>query len=243
MTSTISIPILLTLAAFVGILLGLLLSILFKGESKASTEQNSLPKEYAEKGYAEAARLYYSPAEKKMLTFLDGDVYPDYEALTPEQKRRTTRLIQSLNEWGGLQTGVGPLGTVAKEQTFTEVQSEKEPISPEPVFTAAPPPPLPENHVEEAPEESDQKTPAPAAKSEKPKTIVEQIDEIVQEIAFASGQDKRGIRLVDDGHQGVIVWVGVEKFLGVDQVPYPDVQELIRTAVARWEESAVKLPK
>lgn len=243
MTSTISIPILLTLAAFVGILLGLLLSILFRGESKTSSEQNPLPKEYTDKGYAEAARLYYSPAEKKTLTFLDGDVYPDFAALTPDQKRRTTRLIQSLNEWGGLSAAVEPSGAAAREQVFTEGQPAKEPFSPEPAFHTAPPPPLPENHAEEAPKDSDQKTPAPAAKTEKPKTIVEQIDEIVQEIAAASGQDKRGIRLVDDGHQGVIVWVGVEKFPGVDQVPYPEVQELIRTAVARWEEAAVKLPK
>ena len=47
---------------------------------------------------------------------------------------------------------------------------------------------------------------------------------------------EKGIRLEDNGHEGVTVWVGVEKFDGVDEVPYPDAKQLIRTAVARWEE-------
>jgi hypothetical protein len=170
---------------------------------------------------------------------MDGDVYPDFTALTPEQKKRALRWIQALNEWGGVEPETVMLKTtpeVKPEPVDTGLLTEAIPVEPRKV---APPPPLPEaqiqglNLVEEA---SKPEPPKPT----KAKTIVEQIDEIVQELSFGRGEATRGIKLADDGHNGVIVYVGAEKFLGVDAVPYPEVQNLIRDAVQRWEETATQ---
>ena len=46
----------------------------------------------------------------------------------------------------------------------------------------------------------------------------------------------KGVKLVENENHGVDVWVGVEKYNGIEEVPYPQVKELIREAVLRWEQ-------
>jgi hypothetical protein len=65
---------------------------------------------------------------------------------------------------------------------------------------------------------------------------VEQINDVLGAMLINTPDQKRAIHLTDNGHEGVLVWVGLEKFNGVDEVPYPEVQQLIRAAVAKWEE-------
>jgi hypothetical protein len=69
----------------------------------------------------------------------------------------------------------------------------------------------------------------------KPKSIVEQIDEILQEKLALSAVRNKGVRLVEDAHKGVVVWVGLDHFDGVDQVTDPEVKALLRAAAAEWE--------
>ena len=232
MNTSISTPLLLALAGAAGILVGLLVSTLFKNDSKTNPEENPLPKKFADAGFAEAARLYYSPAMKKALTQLDGDFYSDFNALTPEQKRRIMRILQAWQEWGSLpstlqnetQNGAPPL--LPEAQPETELPAAGQSVS---ALHFMPSEPI----ADELPEA----VPAVA----KPLTIFEQINDILKEVVAASPEKNRGIRLVDNGHDGVIVWVGMEKFNGVDEVPYPEVRALIRTAVARWEVEAEAL--
>ena len=47
---------------------------------------------------------------------------------------------------------------------------------------------------------------------------------------------EKGIKLIENQENGVDVWVGLEKFSGIENVPYPEVQQLIRTAAKRWEQ-------
>jgi hypothetical protein len=77
----------------------------------------------------------------------------------------------------------------------------------------------------------------------KPETIVDQINNKLKEVIINIPDEKRDIHLEDNGHEGVTVWVGLEKFSGVDAVPYPDVQRLIRTAVSNWENDIEKKNK
>ena len=246
MASTLSTPMMLALAGVVGILLGLLISTLVKSEPKSNPEENPLPKKFIDKGYAEAARLYFSPAEKRSLTQLDGDFYPDFSALTPEQKKRVLRILQSWQEWAGNPAATSQVSPAAGSQVGPAASSQTTQAAFTRTATAAEGrtvviPPLPKEREPLTRAELDQnvtvvKPAAPAAKPAKPLTIVEQINDILTEVVANSPESKRGIRLMDDGHQGVLVWVGLEKFNGVDQVPYPEVQQLIRTAVARWED-------
>jgi hypothetical protein len=74
-----------------------------------------------------------------------------------------------------------------------------------------------------------------AQPKQEPLTIVEQINDVLEKMLANTPDQKRGIHLMDNGNDGVLVWVGIEKFNGVDEVPYPEVQQLIRAAVAQWE--------
>jgi hypothetical protein len=88
-------------------------------------------------------------------------------------------------------------------------------------------------------------TPAPApkpviaaAKEEKPAaalSIVGQIDEILQARLASTKLVERGIRLMESPEGGVIVWVGLQKFMGVGEVTDPDVKAIIQAAISEWE--------
>jgi hypothetical protein len=75
-----------------------------------------------------------------------------------------------------------------------------------------------------------------APRIEEPLSIAGQIDAILQE-KLAQSPGTPSVRLVEVPGRGVIVRVGLEAYDGVDQVPDPGIRQLIRAAVAEWEQS------
>lgn len=104
-----------------------------------------------------------------------------------------------------------------------------------------PPPAAPRPAPAAAPRTAPVPAPAavsPASKEEKtaaPLSIVGQINEILQARLASTLLINRGIRLQESPEGGVIVWVGLQKFAGVDEVTDPEVQAVIRAAIAEWE--------
>jgi hypothetical protein len=68
-----------------------------------------------------------------------------------------------------------------------------------------------------------------------PQSIVEQIDSILQTQIASTPLMERGIRLQESPEGGVLVWVGMEKFEGVNEVPDEQIQAAIRSAISVWE--------
>ncbi|MAT43054.1 MAG: hypothetical protein CL609_11975 [Anaerolineaceae bacterium] len=66
-------------------------------------------------------------------------------------------------------------------------------------------------------------------------TIVEQVDEILQDLLKESPLKEQNIRLSEIYNKGVVVWVGTQYFEGIDAVPHEDVKQIIKTAVKKWE--------
>ncbi len=73
------------------------------------------------------------------------------------------------------------------------------------------------------------------SKVAKPLSIVEQINDILQETIKDTPLAGRMIRLVEDPREGVVVWIGLEHFPGVDAVPDPEVKAALRNAANEWE--------
>jgi hypothetical protein len=71
---------------------------------------------------------------------------------------------------------------------------------------------------------------------EKPKSIVEQVDEILQKRLANSPFRNRLIRLVDAPGGGIEVLVDAKKYEGVDDVPDPEVRNFIQECAKEWEE-------
>jgi hypothetical protein len=46
---------------------------------------------------------------------------------------------------------------------------------------------------------------------------------------------EKGIRLQESPEGGVIVWVGMSKFQGVEDVPDEQIKAAIRAAISVWE--------
>lgn len=218
-------PLFLVLAALVGLLIGVLVSSLLSGRDSKKGQQPSPPPELAKEGFAEIARLWYSPSGKKVITELDHEHYRDYSTLSPEQQKRIKRMVSLWSDWAGV---------IPQEKA--EVPS---PVRVEPAMTenAALPPiaPVLDWSVAEAlkPEDGTKTAEQPAFL--KPKTVAGQISDIIDRMLEGNPLREKGIKLIENAHHGVDVWIGLEKFDGIDTIPYPEVQDVIRKAVAQWE--------
>lgn len=96
-----------------------------------------------------------------------------------------------------------------------------------------PPTPAKEPVVVAAPQQ-----PAPVTADEKPfssLSMIGQIDTILQARLVKTKFAKSGIRIQDSIHGGVQVYVGLQKFDAIDDVPDPEIKAEIRAAVAEWE--------
>ena len=71
--------------------------------------------------------------------------------------------------------------------------------------------------------------------SAKPKSMVEQINVILQRKIAESPGDQKAIRLIEGADGSVRVLLGVYSY-ALDDVPDPEARELIRQAVAAWED-------
>jgi hypothetical protein len=66
-------------------------------------------------------------------------------------------------------------------------------------------------------------------------SIVQQIDTVLQERMINTALAKRGIRLQESIQGGAEVYVGLQKFDSVDDVPDEVIKTAIRAAIAEWE--------
>lgn len=67
-------------------------------------------------------------------------------------------------------------------------------------------------------------------------SIAAQIDHILQLKLEEANLHKRGIRLMELPNRGMVFMIGLEQYEFIDEIPDPEVQDIIRQAVAEWEE-------
>lgn len=79
--------------------------------------------------------------------------------------------------------------------------------------------------------QADVRTPEPP-----PRSIAAQVDEILQEMLVNSPMASRGIRLLELPNKGMVVMVGLNQYEGVEAVPDEEIRQVIRAAVAEWEQ-------
>jgi hypothetical protein len=100
--------------------------------------------------------------------------------------------------------------------------------SPAVVTKIGPPPPRPASKAAGKASES---------KSDHQLSIVEQIDDILQELQENNPPDSPRVVLAEEADHHVVVWIGSAKYDGIDCVSDVVAKATIRKAVERWEKS------
>ena len=181
--------------------------------------------------YAERTSLWQDRATGRLAVRMGEQMLTSSDQLSEVQRKS---LNSTMKEWLVWQGFAGSPAAAAETPAARSVLVTPPPQAVTPAVPAGPP--APEDIIASvAPAipatAQGQAKPAP----EKPKSIVEQIDEILQEKLKSSQVLKKGIRLVEDPKEGVVVWVGLEHFAGVDAVKDPEVKAILKAAVGEWE--------
>jgi hypothetical protein len=101
------------------------------------------------------------------------------------------------------------------------------------------PQPAPPTAVRPAPAPVTRPAPPPVIEEETvaaPTSIVAQIDAILHAQLAGTPLMEKGIRLQESPEGGVIVWVGIQKYQGIEDVPDEQIKAAIRTAIKTWED-------
>jgi hypothetical protein len=164
---------------------------------------------------------------------LDGARIPDSQAMSAEQRQRLVNVVVQMRPW--IDGKSAPVAAPAPEVPVAPVrpvaQVPASMVPPVPVPVAGPPPKVDMVRGFRSLLNNEVKNP----EASKPKSIVAMIDEVLQAKLIGSPLFARGIRLEEGPLGEVMVFVGQQRYSGVDAVPDPEVQALIRSAIADWE--------
>lgn len=193
-------------------------------EAEKQPQEQNLPGEHtALKATVDAAFKWHLE--------LDGTRIADQTAISPEQRQRLVNVIVQLRPW--IDGKPAPATPVAVPQPARPAAVPLNPaVTPEQRFQVAETPPkvdalrgfrsMLKNEI---------KTP----EQNKSKSIVAMIDEVLQAKLLGSPLLAKGIRLEEGPLGEVLVFVGSNRYTGVDTVPDPEIQAFIRSAIADWE--------
>lgn len=152
-------------------------------------------------------------ASNELIIELEGHPISNKDELTEDKKRLLVNLLVEVRPW---------LETTTSTPIKQNTEQQPEPLNPKPQITPVPIPPLP------TPQKTNKLNPSS-------ESIVSQIDTVLQNRLASSSMANQSIRLTESPTGGVRVYVGLDKFDGIDAIPNPEIKEFIRQAVAEWE--------
>ena len=213
---------------------------------RGSTKPGSSPQT---RNLAEVLHIWRSRRTGRLVLEVGGKVYPAASELSVERRTRMVQLSDELRSWLGassLEQGPAEIPPGTKPDELPAVTpkplSESPPVSitdkASTIETIGAPAssqkmkPLSLNPIEVLTRAVSTDVPK---ESSAPKSIALQIDEILQERLVESPLKERAIRLMELPGKGLVVMVGMEQYEGVQEIPDPDVRDLIRECVAEWE--------
>ncbi len=160
----------------------------------------------------------------KFAAEIKGKLFLEPAALGAEGKEKMEELGREWLTWLGVESETSSKETTANFEERLSAASLKPAASTSPVPAA------------ESAKLASVEPVIDFAKSEiKAKSMIEQIDEILQEMLVRSHLSNRGIRIMEDALHGVNVWIGLKRYTSIDEVEDQEALTLIRAAVAEWE--------
>lgn len=166
---------------------------------------------------------------------LDG-VRTNPLSLSPEQRKRLIDMLSIMRPWLEGKPASTPSTQTANPppSQSTSISDRLETFAGNPASVQPAPPPARPIPSSTAPR------PSTIAKEDRPFTpansIVGQIDSVLQARLEGTSLGDRGIFLTQSPEGGVIVYVGLTRYNGVDDVPDPEIKAAIRAAISEWED-------
>jgi hypothetical protein len=261
MTSSITTLLIVAFASLLlGVVAGLLLNSL-RGEQREEEPDSAqdTPPGGRPGGYMPVVRLWREKTSATLVVEVDGKSYVSPAPLTLAQRESLERALAEFSGWlGVVVAAVTPqqaAGSIQPAAGHTQPALSADQALPVSSPSAAATPQAPTMRVEKVRPVSPAaaasaapvlkgagKAASPTPAKEEPKSIVGQIDVILQEMLERVGMDNRGIALSEDPRRGVIVSIGLDRFDGIDAVTDDEVKKLLRAAVNEWERRQERLP-
>lgn len=232
---------------FVGVAIGYFGSLL----AKALSKDEEMPKS--------ALCLSREKEDGRLKVYWDGQAVNMASMLTFEQRNLVQLLAVDLNTWLGnpiVAPATPPPAVAAAEPlpfalpspilfsasgTTSPSSSASAPtgvtMPPVPVLRHDPEPekPLkfsmnPADMVQTVRENWDK----PKSKGMATRSIIAEVDAILQDKVIGTPFDKRGIRLLEKPDHTMLIEIGLNKYDGIEAIPSEDIRELIRSCVNEW---------
>ncbi|HLO31999.1 MAG TPA: hypothetical protein VK249_22810 [Anaerolineales bacterium] len=152
-------------------------------------------------------------------------------SLLPEQRKRLIEILSILRPWLEGKPAAASLAEQPPPPPPPSVQTQARAAPAQPATTpyqpaAAPQPTTPK--------------PATIPKEDRPSSpansIVTQIDTILQARLAGTPLEERGVFLTQSPEGGVMVYIGLTRYHGIDEVPDPEIKAAIRAAITEWED-------
>jgi len=166
---------------------------------------------------------------------LDGSRV-DVSSLSSNQRKRLIEILNLIRLW--LEAKPAPI-IPPQPASPSSVESRLDAVSVPPQDKPASVPPVPSVP---SPDSTQDKPATPATSKKKddkaeapPTSMVGQINEILQLRIANSPLASQGVALIESPSGGVSVYVGINKYEGIEDVPSEDVKAAIRVAIAEWE--------
>jgi hypothetical protein len=249
---------LLTLIAVTGLLLVIviiLVVIFARSSGRSRNSQKAESKKGSVKTHPrmqEILRLWRDPDTGRVITEFQNRAIRDPRTLSVSERDYLLRLAKDWSAWLGIpeskpteKVEASPVVPASPEALTgpTDPSNLAAPADlaaePAPVVVAAAAAGVQENlPVAPLAKVSPAIMPLPAPPT--PLSIVQQVDEILQEILASRPTPGPTIKLVEDQKDGVIVWVNTNKYVGIESVTDPEVRAIIRLAAVEWERRTEK---
>ncbi len=249
-----------------GFLASVLLNTL-SGETESPVDEVADTPPGGRKGhYLPVVRLWRERNTSKLVVEVDGKSLVAPDPLTDEQRARLEQTARELRAWLGMgMVGIETSGRPEQTSPDVDVYEIGEadlnravglglstPATPPPAPAVSSPassvPPAP-GQTSSTPRQSTSavnpgvvQPPTPKGKDEpaeapSAKSIVMQVEDILQDMIAGTPLEQRGVHLIEDPARGVIVQVGLARYEGIDSVPDPQIKHVIQSAVQEWEKS------
>lgn len=250
-------PIIFIFIAVSSICMGFLLGFVVRGftrrnaksedapSTKKEKTEKSTPKKAPNRNWTEVANLWRDRRNGSFIFQVENEFYKQGSDLTTKERRLLLKVVMDFYRWlepptarpSGTEETVKPAFSIENKQDEL-VQSEL----PSDSFRSVPVEAESQNNQKgnlsatnmiTRALRSDVKNSAVPTKS-----MVAQMDEILQEKLQVSDMQKWAVRLAELPGKGMVVLVGLEQYSYIDDVPYERVRKIIRESVAEWEKRA-----